>query len=95
MVENNNETKTFAESNLIIENRKKLKLTGVEKIFETNENKIQSKVAGKFLTVFGNALSVEKIDVNSGIFEVSGEFNELKFTNNNLGKSNFIKKIFK
>ena len=92
---NKDDTKTFSESLLTLENRKLLKLTGVEKIFETNENKLQLKVAGSNLFIFGLSLSVEKLDVNSGILEISGEINELKYSEQNLSKTNFIKKIFK
>ena len=92
---NKDDTKTFSESLLTLENRKLLKLTGVEKIFETNENKLQLKVAGSNLFIFGLSLSVEKLDVNSGILEISGEINELKYSEQNLSKKNFIKKIFK
>ena len=90
-----NEEKSFINNNLLLENRKLLKLTGVEKVFETNETKIQVKVSGNLLTILGSALSVEKLDVNSGILEISGEINELKFSNKPFEKTNFIKKIFK
>lgn len=89
------ESKTFNESNLLLENRKYLKLTGVEKIFETNENKLILKVAGSNLLILGNNLSVEKLDVNSGLLEINGEINELKYSAQPQNKTSFIKKIFK
>lgn len=88
------EVKTFSDSELNIKNRNFLSLTGVEKVFETNENKVQVKVAGSNLVVFGSNLSVEKLDVNSGVLQISGQINELKYLES-LNKTNFIKKIFR
>ena len=49
----NEETKTFQNSNLILEDRKLLKITGVEKVFETNENKVCINVSGSLLNILG------------------------------------------
>ena len=95
MENKNKDEKTFVDSTLTLENRKYLKLTGVEKIFETNETKLLLKVAGCNLFVLGSALSVEKLDVNSGVLEISGVISELKYSEQTFNKTNFIKKIFK
>ena len=93
-VKSKEDVKSFTDSEINLKNRSFLTLTGVEKVFETNENKIQIKVAGSNLVVFGSGLSVEKLDVTSGILEVSGQINELKYLES-LNKTNFFKKIFK
>ncbi len=87
--------KLFSNSTIVIENRGILKITGVEKIFETNENKIVLKVCGSTLNILGLNLSVEKLDVNSGNLELIGKIDEIKYSDKNLNKTNLIKRIFK
>ena len=89
------ETKSFSNSLLTLDNRKYLKITGVEKIFETNENKICISVTGFVLNILGSALSIEKLDVESGCLEVSGIINEIKYSIKNTNKGSFFKRIFK
>lgn len=87
-------TKTFSESLVNLVNRTKLTITGVEKVYETNENKVQLKASDSNLLVVGEGLNIARIDVESGIVEIDGKVNELKYL---LGenKGNFFKKIFK
>ena len=87
--------KLFSNSTIVIENRGILKITGVEKIFETNENKIVLKVCGSTLNILGLNLSVEKLDVNSGNLELIGKIDEIKYSDKNSNKTNLIKRIFK
>ena len=86
--------KVFDSSELKLVNRQNLTLTGIEKVYETNTNKLQVKVAGTNLLVIGENLSVTRLDVSSGIVEVNGIINEMKFFSNN-NKGNFFKRIFK
>ncbi len=86
--------KVFDSSELKLVNRQNLTLTGIEKVYESNTNKLQVKVAGTNLLVIGENLSVTRLDVSSGIVEVNGIINEMKFFSNN-NKGNFFKRIFK
>ena len=86
--------KVFDSSELKLINRQNLTLTGIEKVYETNTNKLQVKIAGTNLLVIGENLSVTRLDVSSGIVEVNGIINEMKFFSNN-NKGNFFKRIFK
>ena len=89
-----NQEKSFTESQLTLLNRKTLTLTGVEKVFETNENKVQVKVSGSNLLISGEGLNISRLDVETGVIEIQGIINELKY---NIGetKTNLFKKIFK
>ena len=89
-----NQEKSFTESQLTLLNRKTLTLTGVEKVFETNENKVQVKVSGSNLLITGEGLNISRLDVETGVIEIQGIINELKY---NIGetKTNLFKKIFK
>lgn len=83
---------TFTSSELKLANRKLLNISGVEKVYESNGQKFQLKVAGANMCVLGENLTIIKLDVQSGIIEVGGTINEIKYLDS---KQNFLKKIFK
>lgn len=92
---NNQKTeKTFNESQLVLKNRTNLTLSGVEKVYETNENKIQLKVSNSNLLITGENLNISRLDVESGNVSVEGKINELKYLSNE-SKGNIFKKLFK
>lgn len=86
--------KSFENSTLTLQNRKILTLTGVEKVYEASENKVQLRVTGSDLAIAGAELSITKIDVEAGLLDLVGRVNELKFLGEN-SKQNFFKRIFK
>lgn len=86
--------KEFSESQITLINRSKLTLTGVEKVYETNENKVQLKVSGSNLIITGEKLNISRLDVESGVVQIDGVINELKFQTGG-NKGGFFKKIFK
>ena len=86
--------KKFTDSNLVLKNKKVLSLTGVEKVFEANPNKVQFQVAGSILVIVGQNLNITKLDVDSGEVQVDGIIDELKFSQT-FQKTNFFKKMFK
>ena len=86
--------KTFNESQLVLKNRINLTLSGVEKVYETNENKIQLKVSNSNLLITGENLNISRLDVESGNVSVEGKINELKYLSNE-SKGNIFKKLFK
>lgn len=83
----------FKDSELVLKNRKLLNISGVEKVYEANEGKIQLCVAGMNLIICGEQLSVERLNVADGTIEISGNIFEIKYNAN--GSKNFLKKIFK
>ncbi|NCB48469.1 MAG: hypothetical protein EOM55_02450 [Clostridia bacterium] len=88
------EEKIFKESEIVLKNRKLLTISGVEKVYEANEAKVQLRVAGSNLLILGEKLSVDKLSVQDGIIEISGIVCDIRF-NSYSGKSGFFKKIFK
>lgn len=86
--------KSFSESQLTLVNRSNLTLTGVEKVFETNENKVQVRVSGSNLLINGEGLNIARLDVETGVIQINGLVNELKYTTGET-KTNLFKKIFK
>lgn len=93
-MENNQPQKSFADSLITMQNRKNLSLTGVEKVYEASETKVQVKVAGSNLLIAGVGLTIIKIDVDAGLLDLVGTVNELKYIGTE-NKQNFFKRLFK
>ena len=86
--------KKFSNNKIILENRKKAIITGVEKAISSNETSIILQVSGSKLFIVGTNLQIEKLDVESGEVVALGNFDGFKFGNSNKG-GNFLKKVFK
>lgn len=86
--------KSFSQSQITINNRTLTNISGVERVYETNENKIQLKVMGSNLQINGEGLNISKIDVEAGIVIIEGKIIELRYFEKQ-EKKNFLKKLFK
>ena len=87
-------SKRFNDSQLVLTNRKTLSVSGVEKVFEANQSKVQLQVSGNILSIIGQNLNITKLDVESGDVQVDGVVDELKYSASQ-EKINFFKKMFK
>ena len=65
--------------NIILENRKKLNISGVEEILRFDDTLIVMKTVLGELFVRGTLLHVEKLSVESGELSVTGEVTELGY----------------
>ncbi|MGN0961178.1 MAG: YabP/YqfC family sporulation protein [Christensenellales bacterium] len=88
--------KTTLEQNKISEslslmNRKNLKVEGIVEINSSSENLISLKLKDTTLTITGQNMHITKLDVNTGVVEVDGLVNCIKYGKND----NFFKRIFK
>lgn len=86
--------KIFSESQVSLQNRTILTITGVEKVYETNEVKVQLRVSKSNLLITGEGLNISRLDVETGVIQINGTINELKYTTAET-KGNIFKKIFK
>lgn len=76
---------------LTLENRSNLRLEGVSEIVSSSETLINVKLKDTTLTINGQNLHINRIDINSGILEATGSIESIKY-----GKSvNLFKRIFK
>lgn len=75
-------------------NRKRISLSGVEKVKNINETLFVGKVAGYTITVQGQNMELTKLDLESGIVEITGTITALKYTGNADNQS-LLKRIFK
>ena len=86
--------KTFADSQVNMQNRRVLSITGVEKVYETSTRSVQLKVAGSNMCISGESLNISKLDVETGNIQIEGLVNEIKYSSSQ-NKESFLKKIFR
>ncbi|MCI5797057.1 MAG: sporulation protein YabP [Firmicutes bacterium] len=82
------------DNKLTLVNRKILNLTGIEKVVGISDSELLVEVDGVALSVQGSNMEVKKLDVESGILEIEGLINNIKYFDKKQ-KLNFIKRIFK
>ena len=85
--------KKFINNKIVLDNRNKITISGVEKALSSNENGIVLKVSGKKLFIGGKNLQIGKLDVENGLFEAEGEVYSVKFEGSE--KGGLVKRIFK
>lgn len=83
-------------SNLALENRKKIVLTGVVEVLSFDEEKILLNTCLGMLTVKGDGLKMNKLDVQNGDVVIIGKISAMIYTGEvKKQKENIFKKIFK
>ena len=82
--------------NILLENREKLEMSGVEEVNSFNEQQIVAKTVLGFLVIKGINLHVKKFNVKTKELSVTGKIDELKYKeSNNEENKNFFKRLFK
>lgn len=86
------ETTTIKNHTLICENRKKLTLTGVQKVESSTPNQFVCVINGSVTVVYGKNLHINKLDLVAGSVELDGEISSIKYQGE---KKSFWKRMFK
>jgi sporulation protein YabP len=84
-------------SNLILENRKKLALTGVVEVISFNETVIMLNTNLGSMTIKGEGLRMNKLDVQNGEVMIVGTINSCVYSGVEVKRDNesILKKLFK
>jgi sporulation protein YabP len=85
---------TTTKSNLTLNNRNELNLTGIKKVKSTEPTLIIANIDNGNIIINGNNLSVQQLDVKEGILSVTGVVNSIKYSAN-VSKSFSLKNMFK
>lgn len=72
---------------LSLDNRKKLSLTGVEDVPGFNEETVNAVTSLGTLVIRGFALQIDKLDLDTGEVEISGNINSVQYTDTKRNKS--------
>ncbi|MGL5615860.1 MAG: sporulation protein YabP [Sarcina sp.] len=93
-MENNQEGK----SQILLENRKILNITGVVEVMNFNDEVINLNTNLGLLQILGTTLKINKIDVKNGDVAISGKVKSMIYKSQEKKKRrkiNFIKRAFK
>ena len=82
------------ENKLILINQSHLTITGIKKAAALSENSLTLQLENQTLNVLGSGMEVKKLDVDSGIIEVQGKINLIKYVGAK-EKLGLVKRIFK
>lgn len=81
--------------NIIMENRKKLRISGVEDVDSFDEQNVIVYTALGQLVVRGKDLHICRLNLESGELQLEGEIAALAYTDNHAGKNGFLSKMFR
>lgn len=84
-------------SNIVLESRKKLTLTGVEEVISFDDEKILLNTKLGFLTIKGSELKMNKLDVQNGDVIIVGNAASIVYSSKEVKKEkeSIISKLFK
>lgn len=83
------------EHTLCLDKRESLKISGVIKVYEFSQTQIVlSSVMGK-ITIKGEGLHIEKLNVDTQEFESSGNVNSLVYSKDSHSKKSILERMFK
>ena len=86
-----------ARGNITLENRKKLTLTGVEEVISFDDEKILLNTTLGSLTIRGEELKMNKLDVQNGDVIIIGHISSMIYSGkeDKKEKENIIKRLFR
>ena len=82
------------DSNLTINKRTELSLTGVKKVKSTEPSLVIANLDDTSIIINGQNLSVQHLDIKEGNLEITGTINSIKYTNQ-VSKNFSLKNMFK
>lgn len=87
---------SFRNQNILVEDRNKMTITGVEQVESFNDNTIILKTIKGGITIKGEGLNVGKLNLEDGNVKIDGVVNGIVYSNKDSSqKGNIIGKIFK
>ena len=80
---------------VVLEDRKKLGVTGVEEVDSFDENTIILRAALGLLTVRGEGLHIEKLSLDGGDLQVQGRIDSLTYEDMGSEGGGFFSRLFR
>ena len=85
---------TNKQHNIILDNRKKLFITGADDVLGFNEEAVNVITSMGNLIVRGSSLHINKLSLDTGEVEIEGVINSLQYTESKSSKS-IMQRLFK
>ena len=83
-----------SQSDLTLQNRKMLSLSGVKKLDSINENQAKLQLSDCSLFIFGKELRTKKLNIEDGQIVIEGIIDAIKYGQQK-DKTPFFKRLFK
>lgn len=94
----NNYNKENHFQNMVLENREKLTITGIKDVFSFDDQIIIIETELGLLSIKGNNLKINKLNIDTSDFIVEGKIDSLVYSNSNINnkkESSLFGKLFK
>lgn len=85
----------FKNQNIIIEDRSRIKITGVEQVDSYNETTIVLSTIKGGISIKGEGLNISNLNIDDGSLRISGMINSLTYISKEGAPKNLLGKIFK
>mgnify|MGYP001348828289 CR=1 FL=1 len=89
-----NEYRAETPHSLILEDRRRLSVSGVSEVVSFDENQVVMETAQGQLTVDGEGLHVEKLSLEVGELTLEGEIEAMAYARENARKGSFWSRVF-
>jgi len=81
-------------SNLVLNNRNELNITGIKKVRSTEPNLVVANLDNGNIIINGSNLSVGRLDIKEGVLELTGVIDSIKYSNQ-VSRNFSLKNMFK
>lgn len=85
----------FRNQNIMLEDREKMTVTGVEHVESFNENTIVLSTVKGGMIIKGDGMNISKLNIEDGSVRIEGIINSLNYTAKDVTTKNIIGKLFK
>lgn len=85
----------FKNQNILIEDRSRINITGVEQVDSYNDNTIVLSTVKGGISIKGEGLNISKLNIDDGSLNISGSINSLTYISKEGAPKNFMGRIFK
>ena len=75
------ELQSSSKSNLVLNNRNNLNITGVKKVKSTEPRCVIAVLDSCTIIITGTNLAVQQLNIGAGTLDISGLVNSIKYTN--------------
>lgn len=83
------------QSSLIMENRNRISVSGVTKVYEFDENSVNMQTLLGRLVLKGENIMISSFDTETGDVAVTGEFSAAVYMNDEKEQDSFFKRLFR
>ncbi len=90
----NQQNKASMRTNVNIENRERISVTGVKRVDSFDEGEVSARLESAQVSVYGQGLHISRLDLDNGILIVDGFICGIEYSDSDT-KSGFLSRIFK